>query len=147
MVHGNAVKIVIVTMATNHSTSFDDVKSRQALADNLNCDVKALDDVMRENARLKLVLEETKRKLESSGEFLSFDSLRAGGVLSKYVEDFTFFASVETNESFLEMINFADGSPGACDIGDGLCEKLASNRNPAFPKSTTILLRPQMPIW
>jgi hypothetical protein len=33
-------------MATNHSTSFDDVKSRQALADKINCDVKALDFVV-----------------------------------------------------------------------------------------------------
>jgi hypothetical protein len=30
-------------MATNHSKAFEDIVSRQALAEKLNCDVKALD--------------------------------------------------------------------------------------------------------
>jgi hypothetical protein len=39
--------IVAVIMARNHSKSFDGIKSRQALAERLNCDVsKALDYVI-----------------------------------------------------------------------------------------------------
>ena len=42
--HGRVVLVIVaVTMATNYSESFDDIKARQALAATLNCDVEALE--------------------------------------------------------------------------------------------------------
>jgi hypothetical protein len=53
---------------------------------------------------------------------LTFHSLCSGGILEKYVKDFTYFATVELNEAFLEVINYSDGSEGACEEGNGLCQ-------------------------
>lgn len=67
-------------------------------------------------------LQDVERRLRQSGMFLTFDSLREGGILANNVKDFTFFCTVDCNEKFLHAINFADGSPGSCDEGDGMCE-------------------------
>jgi len=50
--------------------------------------------------------------------------LKSGGLLSKHVKAFTLFDTYEQNDAFLEILNFADGSPGSYDVVDGLCENL-----------------------
>jgi len=75
----------------------------------------------KEIERLNAVLE----RIRSGKKLLSFDSLRPGGILNRNVKDFTYFPSYEANEAFLEVINYAEGTEGACEAGDGLCECLA----------------------
>lgn len=82
------------------------------------------EELKQENDSQTKLLNELKKDVENSNATLTFDSLREGGILSKHVKAFTFFATVETNEAFVEMINFTDGSPGSCAQGDGLCGNL-----------------------
>ena len=59
----------------------------------------------------------------ANGKPLRYKDLYAGGILSKHVDAFTFFSSVELNDAWLELMNFTDGE-GCFDEGDGLCENL-----------------------
>ena len=58
------------------------------------------------------------------GNPLRYSDLYEGGILSKHVEAFTLFNTVEQNNAFLELINYADGSEGSFPIGDGMRENL-----------------------
>jgi len=49
--------------------------------------------------------------------------LYAGGILSKHVDAFTFFSSVELNDAWLELTNFTN-CEGCFNEGDGLCQNL-----------------------
>jgi hypothetical protein len=97
----------------------------QHAVDGLNKEIEDLHGIIGNHKieinRLESILEKVKAKKGT----LTFDSLRSGGILEKYVKDFTYFATVELNEAFLEVINYADGSEGACEEGDGLCQRLA----------------------
>ncbi|KAL7552028.1 hypothetical protein ACHAWF_017126 [Thalassiosira exigua] len=72
------------------------------------------DQLKQENSHLQdLVAQLEQRKL-----VLSYDDLRPDGVLADH--DFTHFPDFESNDAFLDLINFAEG----CAPGDGLCENL-----------------------
>ena len=58
------------------------------------------------------------------GQPLRYADMYAGGILSNNVHSFTLFDTIEHNDAFLDIINFADGSDGSFDAGDGLCENL-----------------------
>jgi hypothetical protein len=47
-----------------------------------------------------------------------------GASYQKYVGSYTLFSTVELNDAWLELINYADGTEGAFPKGDGLCENL-----------------------
>lgn len=74
-------------------------------------------------AALRETLEMARKEI---GRGLLYRDLYERGVLSKHVEAFTFFLTVEENDAFLDLINYADGSEGAHDNGDGMCENLRS---------------------
>ena len=46
--------------------------------------------------------------------------LRTGGILEKFVKDFTFFPDFDCNNAFIDLINYTDG----CDPGEGLYENM-----------------------
>ena len=50
--------------------------------------------------------------------------LIAVGCMKKDVHSFTLFDNIKHNDTFLELINYADGSDGAFDVSDGLWENL-----------------------
>jgi hypothetical protein len=75
------------------------------------------EELEKELARLRDLLEELKQRKASP---LCYNDLRKGGILSKHVEAFTLFDTVELNDAFLEIINYAE----AFDEGDGMCENL-----------------------
>ena len=58
--------------------------------------------------------------LRSKETYLCYEDLAPGGKLAKYVEAFTFFDDYETNDAFLEFINYTEGRAK----GDGMCERL-----------------------
>lgn len=68
--------------------------------------------------------EQLKQCSETKARPLRYSDLRGDGILSKHVDAFTLFATYEQNEAFLELLNYADGSPGAFPVGDGMCEHL-----------------------
>lgn len=55
---------------------------------------------------------------------LRYHDLYDGGIMSHHVKAFTLFDTVEQNDAFLDILNFADGSEGSFPVGDGLCENL-----------------------
>eukprot|EP00978_Attheya_sp_CCMP212_P006739 scaffold15609_cov55-Attheya_sp.AAC.8 len=56
-------------------------------------------------------------------KYFTFADLISGGALAKqHVGVFTYFHTVETNDSFLEALNHAEAS---YDPNDGLCQNLA----------------------
>lgn len=59
-----------------------------------------------------------------SGRPLRYNDLHDGGVLSKHVDAFTLFPTVGQNDTFLDLLNYADGSKGSFPVGDGLWENL-----------------------
>lgn len=65
-----------------------------------------------------------KLKEERGAQPLRYVDLYEGGILSKFVSSYTLFSTVELNDAWLELINFADGTEGAFPEGDGLCENL-----------------------
>ena len=54
--------------------------------------------------------------LEEKKHVLSYDDLKPGGILEKYVNDFTYFPSMNANDAFLDLINFTE----KCEPGNGL---------------------------
>ena len=68
--------------------------------------------------------ESLKQLRESGGRPLKFKDLFEGRMLSGNVKNFTFFNTAKQNDLFLEVLNYADGSPGSYPEGDGLCENL-----------------------
>ena len=82
-----------------------------------------LDEEYRQQAEL------LKQRWESSEGPLTYDDLLPGGRLGHNVKDFTFFRTKEQNDLFLEVVNFADGTEGAYDEGDGLCENMRPYNN------------------
>ena len=81
----------------------------------LEAEVKKNEQARQLNGQLEKKLEETKLLLESlqkrKGQPLRYDDLYEGGVLSENVGAFTFFSpTVEQNNAFLELLNYADRS-------------------------------------
>ncbi|KAL7549609.1 hypothetical protein ACHAWF_013483 [Thalassiosira exigua] len=74
------------------------------------------DRLEEENSQLRGVID----SLEQRKIALRYDDLRPGGVLEHHVKDFTYFPDFASNDAFLELLNFSEGSPE----GDGLCENL-----------------------
>lgn len=82
-----------------------------------------------EKARLKDQLDGVQVLLaelqsQASRRPLRYNDLYPGGLLAKHVKAFTFFKTVATNDLFLEVLNYADGSTDSYPAGDGLCENL-----------------------
>jgi hypothetical protein len=73
---------------------------------------------------VRSLLEEARRQNARRPLTLRYDDMYDGGVLSKHVDAFTFFNTVEKNDAFLELMNYADGSEGSMPVGDGLLENL-----------------------
>ena len=82
---------------------------------------KMLEAKERDLQRLRDELADARRR---KGQPLRYSDLRSPGLLADRVEHFTFFNTVEQNDAWLELINFADGSEGSFPRGDGLCENL-----------------------
>ena len=61
---------------------------------------------------------------ENNARPLRYRDLYDGGILSKHIDAFTLFDTIEQNDAFLELINYADGSAGSSSEGDGLCDNL-----------------------
>ena len=64
--------------------------------------------------------------------FLSFDDLKPGGRLGGFVGVYTYFDTYESNNLFLEMLNWTDRSEGSREPGDGLCENMRRYRTVPF---------------
>lgn len=47
-----------------------------------------------------------------------------GGVLSKRVDAFMLFPTIEQNDAFFELLNYADSSKGSFPEGDRMLENL-----------------------
>ena len=62
--------------------------------------------------------------LEHKRSPLRYSNFAKGGLLSKNVDSFTFFKTIDQNNAFLELINFSDVSEGAFPVGDELCQNL-----------------------
>ena len=77
---------------------------------------KEIDRLRKKIEELEKELEETRALLETlrqqKGKPLRYDDLYAGGILSSRVNAFTFFNTVEKNDAFLDLLNFADGTDG-----------------------------------
>ena len=73
-------------------------------------------------------LEQARAMLESLTQKkatpLRYTDLYPGGILADHIDAFTFFKTIELNNAFLKVINYADGSDGAFPEGDGLCQNL-----------------------
>ncbi len=78
-----------------------------------------------ENKQAQLLLEERER----IGRPLRYEDLSEEGLLGKYVRDFTFFNTKEQNDLFLDVMNFADGTEGSYEEGDGLLENMRPYSN------------------
>ena len=74
-----------------------------------------------ENVKLRAVIEDLEQKLKEKNWYLSYDDIKPGRTLGKYVSDFTFFPNFECNDAFLEVLNYSE----ARDEGMGVCENLA----------------------
>jgi len=94
------------------------IKEQKEKIDELEEDVKQL------RKELEKTQEELKKAREKKGRPLRYSDLFGDGILSKEVGSFTFFNTAELNDSFLNIINFADGSEGSLPEGDGMCENM-----------------------
>mmetsp|Transcript_23108 Transcript_23108/g.46213 ORF Transcript_23108/g.46213 Transcript_23108/m.46213 type:complete len:495 (+) Transcript_23108:221-1705(+) len=95
------------------------IHDQKETIERLNEMIANLDEDVKEKAEL------LKQLRASGGRPLKFQDLFDGGMLSKNVKNFTFFHTAKQNDLFLEVLNYADGSPGSYPEGDGLCENLA----------------------
>ena len=59
--------------------------------------------------------------LEAQKNYITYADLKPGGILSDVVKDFAFFPDFDSNDAFLDVINFSE----VCEPGNGLCENLA----------------------
>ena len=66
-------------------------------------------EMERQLAEATSLLEQLK---EEVGRPLRYDDLYPGGILSKHVGAYTLFKTVNQNDAFLDIINYADGSVG-----------------------------------
>ena len=89
---------------------------------------KSIHEITRERDDLKskLAAEKLKQCHEKKASPLRYSDLYHGGILSNHVSSFSLFDTVEQNDAFLDLINYADGSPGSFPEGDGLCQNLRS---------------------
>ena len=89
---------------------------------------EAIDRLKKENAQLDRDSSEARSTLEEYKKELSwplrYDDLYEEGILSRHVKAFTLFDTVEQNDAFLDILNYADGSDGSFEVSDGLCENL-----------------------
>lgn len=95
-----------------------EIAAVQKAKEELEIRVKELEEKIKD---MHALLEDCK---ELKGRSLRYDDLYEGGVLSKHVDAFTFFKTVKANDAFLQLLNYADGSPGSMPEGDGLLENL-----------------------
>ena len=110
------------SMKRQHEESIAQVKTDLDAANSEIADLRArLEETERRLQELQRELEELK---QAKGRPIRYSDLYKGGILSKRVDAFTFFDTVEQNDAFLELINFADGSEGSFPEGDGLCQNL-----------------------
>lgn len=86
--------------------------------------IHALKEKLQEQEDLSSRLENKLKQLQEVKAVLTYDDLRPGGRLADYVKDFTYFCDFETNDEFLDVLNYADHSEEAKEMG-GLCEHLA----------------------
>ena len=84
----------------------------------------------KENAR---PVEEMKEKMalleecrERKAQPLVYEDLYNSSLLSKKVSAFALFDTVQLNDTFLNIVNYADGSEESLPEGDGMCENMRS---------------------
>ena len=78
---------------------------------------------------------------------LRYSDLYSGGLLTRRVKLFTFFDTVEQNDAWLELINFADGSPGSFTIGNGLCKNVRQYSKVSFEERLGKIPPPSLDPW
>ena len=106
----------------------------ELISEGLKADVNHRDvtnaKLTNEKAELERQLEEAREQLrllrQRKGQPLRYSDMYVGGLLSKDVHSFLLFDTIEQNDAFLELINYADGDEESFPIGDGLCENLRS---------------------
>jgi len=80
-----------------------------------------------DNQQLPIRFNELKDEIvlltNAKGKPLRYTDLYAGGILSKQVDTFTFFSSIELNDTWLKLINFTDDE-GSFDEGNVLRQNL-----------------------
>ena len=119
----------IINQANNYKQQLSDTKKKYEEIYHENKQQKEkIINLTNENKELQQQLEESRRLLEElrskAARPLRYEDLRSGGILSKHVNAFTLFDTVEQNDAFLGIVNYADGTPGSYPAGDGLCENL-----------------------
>ena len=93
-------------------------KKQAETIEQLQKDYKELEERLEKSIALLKEVREKKK------EPLRYQDLAPGGLLADHVKDYTLFDTYEQNEAFLEILNYADGSPGSFPVGDGLCENI-----------------------
>jgi len=75
------------------------------------------------STRVNKLKDESVLLTNAKDKLLRYNDLYAGVILSKHVDAFTFFSSVELNAACMKLMNFTDGE-GSFDKDDGLCQNL-----------------------
>jgi len=107
-----------------------------------------------DNERLKQQVKELEEQLlelrREKGKPLRYNDLYSGGILSKYVDAFTFLSSVELNNEWLKLVNYTDGIR-SFEKDDGLCENLRRHSKVMMDKCKGtvphLLLEPGSPLY
>ena len=95
----------------------DGLKATVEVLENDNIRIRLERNQLKEdNAELRAIVEDLEQKLKGKTCYLSYDDIKPGGILGKYVGDFTFFPDFACNDAFLEVLNYSE----ACDAGRGV---------------------------
>ena len=117
----------------NHIQQLAGTKRKyEEIIDSNKCNIErknnTINKLKTDNAQFEKKLEQVQAKphllQQKKGQLLCYADMYARGILSKNVHSFTLFDTIEQNDAFLELINYADGSDGSFDVGDGLCKNL-----------------------
>ena len=85
--------------------------------------ISTLKHKLLQEEKFKEKLEGKMKHLQQQKAIIPYYNLAPGGLLSEFVQDFTYFSDFETNDAFLDMLNYADHSEESRKLG-GLCEHL-----------------------
>jgi len=124
------------------------IRGKEKQISELEDKIKALNEQLE---KLRNELEECRKNVNRP---LRFEDLKTGGILSKHVKSCTFFDTFEMNNVFLDILNFADGSPGSYPEGDGLLENIRTysdvkrdERDGKVPPKTYDMDSPEYKEW
>ena len=94
------------------------IDERDTTITKLEAIIEELEEKYRDQAEL------LKQQWEKTGQPFEYDDLCEGGRLGNHVKYCSLFDTKESNDLFLEILNFSDGSNGSFPDGDGLCENM-----------------------